>query len=127
VYAEASDSNADVGGELTRISPKARREDNATLFDLEIEIRRSGTSVLRAGYSANADIVINRKDSVLVVPERLVTFEGDSAAVEVYDSSSQQADWRKVETGLSDGLQIEIVAGLDEGELIVERPPKEIE
>lgn len=119
--------NAEVTGELTRISPKARREDNATLFDLEIEILQAGPVTLRAGYSANADIVINRKDSVLVVAERLVTFDGDSATVEVYDSSTQEAAWRTVETGLSDGLQIEIVAGLDEGDLVIERPPKEIE
>ena len=71
--------------------------------------------------------MINRKDSVLVVPERLVTFDRDSTAVEVYDSSTQQVAWRTVETGLSDGLQIEITAGLDEGDLVIERPPKEIE
>jgi HlyD family secretion protein len=62
-----------------------------------------------------------------VIPERLVTFAGDSATVEVYDSVTQAVAFRTVETGLSDGLNIEIVAGLELGELVVDRPPKEIE
>lgn len=119
--------NAEVTGALTRISPKARKQDNATLFDLEIVIQESEGATLRAGYSANADIVINRKDSVLVVPERLVTFANDSATVEVFDSSANEVTARVIKTGLSDGLQIEVVEGVTLGELIVERPPKEIQ
>ena len=119
--------DAKVEGVLTRISPKARKQDNATLFDLEIDLSDVQGTMLRAGYSANADIVIKRKDSVLVVPERLVTFSGDSATVEILDSTSQQVSVRKIQTGLSDGLQIEVSEGLALGELVVERPPKEIE
>jgi HlyD family secretion protein len=119
--------NVQVAGALTRISPKARKQDNATLFDLEIVIHESDGATLRAGYSANADIVINRKDSVLVVPERLVTFANDSATVEILDSSAHEVSQRLIVTGLSDGLQIEVVEGLELGELIVERPPKEIQ
>jgi HlyD family secretion protein len=118
---------AEVSGSLARISPKARKQDNATLFDLEIEIAEISGPTLRAGYSANADIVIHRKDSVPVIPERLVTFEGDSAYVEVFDSSSQVVAARTIETGLSDGLNIEVVSGVEVGELVVERPPREIE
>jgi HlyD family secretion protein len=119
--------DAGVTGALTRISPKAKKQDNATLFDLEIEIHKTEGPMLRAGYSANADIVIQRQDSVPVIPERLVSFAGDTATVEVYDSSTQAVAFRSVETGLSDGLNIEIVAGLQVGELVVDRPPKEIE
>jgi len=118
---------ASVVGVLSRISPKAKKQDNATLFDLEIELAGSDGQTLRAGYSANADIIINRKDSVLVIPERLVTFEGDSAKVEVLDTGSQAIAFRAIEIGLSDGLNIEVTGGLELGELIVERPPKEIE
>jgi HlyD family secretion protein len=118
---------AKVEGELSRISPKARKQDNATLFDLEIELTDRAGATLRAGYSANADIIINRKDSVLVIPERLVTFAGDTARVEVLDSSTHAIAFRDVTTGLSDGLSIEVTQGLELGELVVERPPKEIE
>jgi HlyD family secretion protein len=118
---------AQVGGRLSRISPKARKQDNATLFDLEIELSDRSGATLRAGYSANADIIINRKDSVLVIPERLVTFAGDTARVEVLDTGTHVIAFRDVATGLSDGLNIEVTGGLQPGELVVERPPKEIE
>ena len=115
-----------IQGLLYRISPKAKMEDNATLFDVEIKITKTGFEMLRAGYSANADIIIQGKEDILVIPERVVEFKEDTAFVEV-----QQADGeitkKTIETGLSDGLNIEVVEGLEEGDVLVERPPKEIE
>ncbi len=114
-----------IEGLLYRISPKAKMEDNATLFDVEIKITKTGLEMLRAGYSANADIIIQGKEDILVIPERVVEFKEDTAFVEV-----QQADGeitkKAIETGLSDGLNIEVVEGLEEGDILVERPPKEI-
>jgi HlyD family secretion protein len=118
--------DASLTGELTKISPKARKEDNTTLFDIEIRVNGDESSTLRAGYSANADVIINEKDSILVIPERLVVFSGDTARVEVQDSSGL-IDTIEVTVGLSDGLNIEIVEGLTLGDKVVERPPKEIE
>jgi HlyD family secretion protein len=114
-------------GTLTMISPKAKKQDNTTLFDLEIAVDKKGETTLRAGYSANADIIINKKDSILVIPERLVTFQSDTARVEVQDTVSGTVDFRDIEVGLSDGLNIEVVSGLALGEKVVERPPREIE
>jgi len=114
-------------GKLAKISPKAKKQDNTTLFDLEIAVDRDNATMLRAGYSANADIIISRKDSVLVVPERLVTFVSDTARVEVQDTISGTIAFKDIEVGLSDGLNIEVVSGLESGQKIVERPPKEIE
>jgi HlyD family secretion protein len=115
-----------IQGLLHRISPKAKMEDNATLFDVEIKITKTGFEMLRAGYSANADIIIQGKEDILVIPERVVEFKEDTAFVEV-----QQADGeitkKTIETGLSDGLNLEVVEGLEEGDVLVERPPKEIE
>jgi HlyD family secretion protein len=111
-------------GTLSKISPKA--EDNTTLFDLEIQITDTGEKTLRAGYSANADIIISKKDSILVIPERLVEFKGDTAYVEISDSAGI-IESREIEVGLSDGLNIEVIDGLALGDEIVERPPKEIE
>jgi hypothetical protein len=62
-----------------------------------------------------------------MVPERLVTFQGDSAKVEVLDSSTGKTSFKNIEVGLSDGLNIEVKSGLTQGEKVVERPPKEIE
>jgi HlyD family secretion protein len=119
--------NEKLSGRLSKISPKAKKQDNTTLFDLEVEITDTGSKTLRAGYSANAEVIISKKDSILVVPERLVTFQSDSARVEVQDSSTGEISFKNIETGLSDGLNIEVKSGLSLGEKVVERPPKEIE
>lgn len=114
-----------VFGTLSRISPKAHTEDGATLFEVEIAIDRQGGSFLRAGYSANASIIINKKEDILLVPERLVLMTDSTSSVEIQDSLGVITG-RDVKTGLSDGINIEIVEGVKEGELLVERPPKEI-
>ena len=117
--------NDTVSGVLTKISPKAHKEEGSTLFEVEITIGEVGKKFLRAGYSANADIVITKKEDILLIPERLVTMEDSIATVEVEDSTGVITS-REVTTGLSNGIKIEIVEGLEEGELVVERPPKEI-
>jgi HlyD family secretion protein len=118
--------SAQVKGTLYKISPKARKEDNTILFDVEIHLTATDSVIaLRAGYSANAEIVINKKDSVLVLPERLVTFRSDSAFVEI-PGEKGEAKELPIKTGLSDGLKVEILAGIDEGKEVIERPPKEI-
>ncbi|MFH1891938.1 MAG: efflux RND transporter periplasmic adaptor subunit [Candidatus Zixiibacteriota bacterium] len=115
-----------IHGILRRISPKARKQDNTTVFDVEVTITSTTESVLRAGYSANAEVIVAQKDSVLVVPERLVTFTDDSTFVDIQDSTGGVVQ-HPVEVGLSDGINIEIVSGLEEGQEIVEKPPKTIE
>ena len=76
--------------------------------------------------AANAEIIITEKIDVLVIPERLVTFAEDSTFVDVKDSAGVISQL-PVEVGLSDGINIEVIAGLDEGQEIIERPPRTIE
>jgi HlyD family secretion protein len=114
-----------ITGRLSRISPKAKEKDNATLFDVEIEIVNRGGKVIRAGYSANADLVINKVASTLYVPERLVEFKDNKTFVEVKNEAGA-IEKKEVQTGLSDGINIEVKSGLKDGDEIVERPPKEI-
>ncbi len=117
--------NEKISGVLTQISPKAHKEEGSTLFEVEISIDNTGGKMLRAGYSANADIIITKKEDILLIPERLVKMKDSVATVEVADSAGTITT-REVTTGLSDGINIEVVEGLEEGELLVERPPKEI-
>lgn len=123
---------ARIKGVVERIYPKAKKDGNATLFDIEISIDKSGGLTLRAGFSATASIRIQDRRQVIVLPERLVLFEGGKRFVEVPEGTEKElvrgGKTRKVEvqTGLSDGLNIEIVSGLKEGEKVVERPPREI-
>ena len=112
-------------GELSRISPKAKKQENATLFDVEIVITQKGEKIIRAGYSANADLVINKSVNTLFIPERLVEFNDDKTFVEVRDDKGEIIK-KEVKIGLSDGINVEITEGLAEGDEVVERPPKEI-
>lgn len=118
-----------VTGKVSRIAPQAQQKEGATLFDVEIELDPGQKITLRAGYSANADVIIREKKDVLVVPERVVTFEdgGKKTTVEVA-AATPKAEPKKTEikTGVSDGLNIEVVSGLKKGDKVVERPPKEI-
>ncbi|HVP07760.1 MAG TPA: efflux RND transporter periplasmic adaptor subunit [Candidatus Acidoferrum sp.] len=117
--------NEKIAGTLYKISPKAHKEEGSTLFEVEIRIADTGKKLLRAGYSANANIIINQKDSVLVAPERLLKMSDTLTTCEVKDTLGVITT-RTIKTGLSDGINIEIDSGLTEGELLVERPPKEI-
>jgi HlyD family secretion protein len=118
-----------VTGKVSRIAPQAQQKDGATLFDVEIELDPSKNITLRAGYSANADLVIREKKDVLTIPERLVTFEdgGKKTFVEV-PGLTEKAEPRRVEVklGISDGLNVEVVSGLAKDQKLVQRPPKEI-
>jgi HlyD family secretion protein len=120
-----------VSGELSRISPQAKEEDGARLFEVEIELdpTENPEVLLRAGYSATADLVIREKTDILLIPERLVLFEEDGAKtfVEIPSQDPEvEAEKVEIQTGLSDGLNIEVVAGLEEGDQIIQRPPREI-
>ncbi|OQX94897.1 hypothetical protein B6I21_08280 [candidate division KSB1 bacterium 4572_119] len=113
-----------VKGTLEKISLKALKQDNTTVFPVEISIKIEQGQVLRAGYSANANIIIMKKDSVLAIPERVVTFRNDSAFVHIPDGENRKEKY--IETGLSDALYIEVVSGLKENEEILEKELKEI-
>jgi HlyD family secretion protein len=120
---------AEITGRLSRIAPQAIEEDNAKLFEVEIELDPADGVILRAGYSANADLVIREKRDILLVPERLVQFEEEEGTqfVEVPgDTPEAEPVKTPIETGLSDGLNIEVTAGLAEGDTIVQRPPRDV-
>ena len=117
--------DAKVEGIVYSISLKARTEDNATVFPIEITLTEAHGVKLRAGYSANADIIIERRSDVLVIPERVVRFEDDVARVTVLQPDGTTAE-REIQTGLSDAILVEVTEGLEEGEKLVEPPPREI-
>lgn len=118
--------NDKIVGKLSKISLKAEKKDNATVFPIEISIPKSSNSVLRAGYSANANVIIQKKDSVLMIPERVVTFRNDSALVKIAIGPGRDEE-RLIKTGLSDAINIEVLQGLKEGDEVIEKPVKKIE
>ena len=133
---EGMDAEIDIGaipgddkipGKLVMISLKAVKDDNTTVFPVEIELAKANGTVLRAGYSANANIIIAQKEDVLSIPERVVTFRNDSAFVKL--STGQVGEEKEIAlaTGLSDAIDIEVVSGLTEGQEVLEKPVKKIE
>lgn len=99
---------------LEYISPKGVEENGAIQFEIKARVDLKEGQFIRAGYSANANIVLDQKDDVLVIPEGLLKFENDSSFVEVQTGEEQQFEKRYVQTGLSDGINIEITEGLTE-------------
>ncbi len=96
---------------LKYIAPKGVLENGAVQFEIKADVRLKHDQFIRAGYSANADIVLERKDKVLAIKEGLLLFEGDSAYVEV-ETAPQKFTKRLIKTGLSDGINIQIISGL---------------
>ncbi|HEX7027605.1 MAG TPA: efflux RND transporter periplasmic adaptor subunit [Gammaproteobacteria bacterium] len=103
--------------ELEYISPKGVDDQGTIKFDIRAAVKLKSTHYLRAGYSANADIVLDKRDNVLAINEKNLIFADGKAFVDV-EVASQQFERREVVTGLSDGINIEIVEGLTEGEVI---------
>ena len=96
---------------LEYIAPKGVEEKGAVQFEIKAKLKLKSTHFIRAGYSANADIVLARKDHVLAIAESLLQFESETAFVEV-EINPQQFEKRYIELGLSDGINIEVVSGL---------------
>jgi len=99
---------------LTYISPKGVEENGIIQFEIEAEVTLKKNNFLRAGYSANADIVLSKRDSVIAVEEKNILFEGDSTFVEI---AKDTATFTKVpvKLGLSDGIFAEVLSGVKEG------------
>ena len=105
---------------LEYISPKAVESNGANQFEIKAAVTVPADSVggksshLRSGYSANAEIVLSHADKVLSIPESAIEFSGDSTFVYVVkgEGKNKTYDRTYVETGLSDGVNIEIKKGI---------------
>jgi len=106
---------------LERIAPKGVEQNGAIQFEVRAALAKDTESLIRANYSANADIVLERRDKVLAIDEGLLKFDGDKSFVEV-ETTPQVFERREVKTGLSDGIAIEVVSGLQEADKIKSKP-----
>ena len=101
---------------LEYISPKATESNGTNLFEIKASVKVPSGVTIRSGYSANAEIVLEQAPGVLTLAESAIQWEGDSTFV--YVKGAEGWDKRPVETGLSDGVNIEIKSGLSEGETV---------
>lgn len=112
---------------LEYISPKATDQNGANQFEIKAAVNLPTSSEqIRSGYSANAEIVLAEARGVLSVPESAIEFSGNDTFVYVVKGSGKEKKYerRKVTTGLSDGINIEIRSGLKKGETV--RGPKKV-
>jgi HlyD family secretion protein len=105
---------------LTKISPKGVEENGAVQFEIEADVNLKTGEFIRSGYSANADIVLAKVENVLAVPEALLQFEEGKTFVEV-ETKPQEFKKVFIETGLSDGINIEVKKGIDK-ETSIKKP-----
>ena len=98
---------------LKFIAPKGVEEAGAVQFKIEGDVEVDDDFMIRAGYSANASLILEKEDSILVIPEALLQFDRktDKPYVELA-VGDQEWERKDVETGISDGVNIEIVSGL---------------
>ncbi|MCC2547346.1 efflux RND transporter periplasmic adaptor subunit [Hymenobacter sp. BT175] len=113
---------------LEYIAPKGITEDGAIKFQVRARLKLRPDQFLRANYSANGDIVLGRRNQVLAIRESLLQFgkvNKDSVFVEV-ETAPQKFRRQLVKTGLSDGINVEILSGLSKGDKVkVLGPPAE--
>mgnify|MGYP002626833271 CR=1 FL=1 len=106
--------------QLEYISPKGVESNGANRFEIKAAIQVPEGRTLRSGYGANAEIVLERAEQAVAVPEAALEFQGDSTFVYMLTDSvpRQTFERRPVVTGLSDGISIEIKEGLKVGERV---------
>ncbi|MDD2474442.1 MAG: efflux RND transporter periplasmic adaptor subunit [Dysgonamonadaceae bacterium] len=105
--------------ELEYVSPKGTEAGGAILFEMKAAMNIPSNIFVRAGYSANAEIILEKRENVLTIPESSVEFNVDSAFVYLVTKQKPQEFERKlVKIGLSDGIKIEVTEGLKENDKI---------
>lgn len=105
---------------LEYVAPKGVEENGAVLFEIKAAVQMPENVFIRAGYSANAEIVLKKESDVLTIPESCVEFSGDSAFVYLakQETPTQVFEKHPVTVGLSDGIKISIKEGLKEEDKI---------
>jgi HlyD family secretion protein len=107
-------------GKVTRISPYGKEKDNVTTFEVRVSISNPGGE-LKANMSANAEIILEEKKNVLMVPEASLIYDKDrNASVELPDPHAENGRKKiPVKLGISNGVKTEIVSGLTEKQQVV--------
>lgn len=108
-----------LNAKLEYIAPKGTDSGGAIMFDMKAAVTVTEDVFIRAGYSANAEIIFSKAEKILTIPESCVSFSGDTAFVYSLQTEAPQSfEKKQVKTGLSDGISIEIKSGLKKGDKI---------
>ena len=107
-------------GAVTKISPLGVEKDNVTTFEVRVSIRNPGGE-LKANMTANAEVILEEKKNVLLIPETAVVYDRQrNASVEIPDAASEKGKKKvDIKTGISNGVKTELLAGLHDGQQVV--------
>ncbi|PYU89673.1 MAG: efflux RND transporter periplasmic adaptor subunit, partial [Acidobacteria bacterium] len=107
-------------GKVTKISPLGVEKDNVTTFEVRVSIQNP-SGELKANMSANAEIILEEKHGVLLIPESAVIYDKDKhTSVEVPDPKADNGRRKvPVRLGISNGVKTELVSGLNEGQKVI--------
>jgi HlyD family secretion protein len=107
-------------GKVTKISPLGVEKDNVTTFEVRVSIRNA-TGELKSNMSANAEIILEEKKNVLMIPESAILYEaGHNAFVEMPDAAAEKGRRKAaVKLGISNGVKTELLAGLKEKQKVI--------
>jgi HlyD family secretion protein len=107
-------------GKVTKISPLGKEKDNVTTFEVRVSISNPGGE-LKANMSANAEILLEEKKNVLMVPEAAMIYDKDrNASVEIPDPKADNGKKKvSIKIGISNGVKTEVLAGLNEKHQVI--------
>ena len=107
-------------GQITKIAPLGVEKDNVTTFEVRVSIRNPGGE-LKSNMSANAEIILQEKPNVLLVPEGAILYDKDrKPSIEIPDPATEKGRRRMpVKLGISDGVKTELTAGLKQGDKVI--------
>lgn len=104
-------------GLLEFIAPKGELNEGTIQFDIKASLTRQENIFVRAGYSANAEIILEARENVLAINEGLVVFKDDKSYVEI-ERGEQDFEQTEVELGLSDGIYVEVKSGVQKADKV---------
>ncbi len=107
-------------GKVYKIAPLGVEKENVTTFEVQVSIHNPGNQ-LKAAMSANAEIIMEEKPNVLLVPEAAVLYDKDrNASVEVPDVTAEKGRKKlPVKLGISNGVKTELISGLTQGQKVI--------
>ena len=114
IVSMAAIPNKEFDAKLKFVAPKGTEEGGAVQFKIEAELTLDDDTFVRAGYSANGALVVNSKTDIMVIPEAVLQFDRKTQQpyVEI-EISDQNFERRELETGLSDGIKVEVISGVE--------------
>jgi HlyD family secretion protein len=110
--------NEKLDGKLTFIAPQGKLIDGAIQFEIKADVMLKQGVLMRANYSANADIVLDEKKQVLAIREALVQYDKDQKPYVEVETTPQTFVRHDVQLGLSDGIHVEVKGGVTKGDKI---------